>query len=716
MRMKSFARVAVALLVTWPAWAAADPVDTGGPFALSSRLTLRGEFDRAAVSLPRRPSEARAAALREWLDAFADLNQQREELRAVDHQTRKAKAVELADEGKWGEAAAALRQAATTCQYRIFVDPYQADGETAFRNQDWVRKIARGAAAEAELLRRRGQWEDAAEIYQELQAVFRDDKSYREQAKACWRHARLEMIYEPEKREWENALDGIDMRLVEQALGRVELNYVRPPDLRAAATEGLEALLPLADTPQLQKTFPTLGDNVRCVRFRGRIQTLIGQVRAADAVFSRNVHTILKDAIAINADTVALPPELIITEFFEGFTEPLDRFTAMIWPSELAEFKKHTTGKFSGVGIQIALENGRLTVSTPLPDTPAYEAGIMRGDVIIAVDGKDTKGITLTQAVRWITGPPKTPVTLRIQPADNGKPRDVTIVRDTIVIKTVKGFRRADDGKSWEFMIDPDQKIGYVYVTNFQEDTVADLDRCITGLARDGLRGLILDLRFNPGGLLSSAEEMCQRFLDRGDLIVTTKGRGDLRYDRKAGPGPRYPDVPLIVLTNSFSASGSEIVAGAIQDHGRGPILGERTFGKFSVQHVIRLAGDVARLKLTTAQWFTPNQKSRQRDEDSTEWGVEPDIKVTLMPKEHRKVLDLRRDNDVVRGKNQTARPATAPASQPASTQPDDDGPPAPDVDPQLEAALLVMRVKLLSELPWPANLRADAQPVGGAE
>jgi carboxyl-terminal processing protease len=416
-----------------------------------------------------------------------------------------------------------------------------------------------------------------------------------------------------------------------------------------------------------------------------------------------------------------------------GALEPLDDFTTMIWPEEAEEFEKHTRGDFIGVGISIIKNRlDEIEVVTPLADTPAYRAGIQAGDIITKVDGVEIKDYSVNKVVHTITGPQDTAVTLTIRRDD--KEIAFPLVRAKVKIQSVKGWQR-DTDDDWSFWRDQENGIAYIRLDNFQRNTPDDLQDAMSELQADGVKGLILDLRWNPGGLLDSAWQISSLFLKRGDSVVSTKGR--LRAEDQQlfapGDGP-YTDLPLVVLVDESSASASEIVSGAIRDNHRGVVMGARTFGKFSVQNLIPLGPSQAKLKITTAHYYLPSGVSLHREPTSTTWGVEPDIPLTLVQKERIKVRMMRRNADLlgpVKPKNadddladNTAvdKPADHPAAaekkdetaaegenvadgeQVADGEKKDELPPLeqpdennrPDHDPQVDGALLLLRMKLL--------------------
>jgi len=313
----------------------------------------------------------------------------------------------------------------------------------------------------------------------------------------------------------------------------------------------------------------------------------------------------------------------IIYGALHGMLEKLDQHSAFLEREEYSELQDDTAGKFSGIGIHIGIKNGVLTIIAPIEDTPGFRAGLQSGDAIVEIDGQKTAGITLREAVKRMRGPKGTRVTLTIRRQDEEMARKVEIIRDDIVVPSVKGARIIADG------------VGYVRVTQFTEPTAEHLRQAITNLLTQKMEALVLDLRSNPGGLLKSAIEVAQLFLRKDDLIVTTRGRKGVTEEvqTRAGGQWHFVDFPMVVLVNGGSASASEIVAGALRDNRRAILLGTTTFGKGSVQSLIPLSSDQkSALRLTVARYYTPN--GRQIHEK----GIDPDIPVYVTPEEWRKV------------------------------------------------------------------------------
>jgi len=370
----------------------------------------------------------------------------------------------------------------------------------------------------------------------------------------------------------------------------------------------------------------------------------------------------------------------LFRDAIDGMLRGLDPFSNYIPEDELSEFNKSTRGKFGGIGIQIGMRRGLLAVISPLEDTPAYRAGVLAGDLIVEIEGKSTDGIRLDEAVKILTGEAGTKVTIKVRHMTGGI-EEITITRAIIEVHTVKGARR-DENSEWVYMLDEEKKIGYVRVTSFVENSVIDLRKALDSLQEAGVKALILDLRFDPGGILKTAVEMADLFLSEG-AIVKTKGRTTPYWEATATKAGTRPYCPMVVLVNQFSASASEIVSGALQDHHRAIIIGERTFGKGSVQNVIPLRGEKSALKLTTSKYYMPSGRNIHRDEemkDDDEWGVVPDIVVPMTPVEYVGIIRARQAADVIHNDN-----GRKPNGEPPKTdepKKDEPGPETPKPEP----------------------------------
>ncbi|MFH1246062.1 MAG: S41 family peptidase [Candidatus Omnitrophota bacterium] len=300
----------------------------------------------------------------------------------------------------------------------------------------------------------------------------------------------------------------------------------------------------------------------------------------------------------------------------KGMLVSLDPYSQFLDPDDYKEVKVETEGEFGGLGIQIAIKDGLLTVISPIDDTPAFRAGLKAGDRIVKIEGELTRDITLIDAVKKLRGTPGTKVSITILREGTEKLMDFTISRDIIKIKSIRYAKLFED------------KIGYIRISEFQERTPQQLEEALNQLEELGMEGLLLDLRNNPGGLLDSAVRVTEKFIPAGEIIVSTHGRftkQDMVF--RSAKKSKHRTYPLIVLISKGSASGSEIVAGAIQDYKRGILLGTQSFGKGSVQTVVPLR-DGSALRLTTSKYFTPSGRCIHGK------GITPDVVVEFEEKE----------------------------------------------------------------------------------
>jgi carboxyl-terminal processing protease len=314
----------------------------------------------------------------------------------------------------------------------------------------------------------------------------------------------------------------------------------------------------------------------------------------------------------IKRDYVEQVDDKTLLEYaIRGMLSNLDPHSSYLDAEEYKELKAGTIGKFGGLGIEVGLENGLVKVISPIDDTPAQRAGIKAGDLIIRLDDKPVKGMDLSDAVKIMRGEPGTEITLTLIRAKEEKPLTLTVKRDIINVVSVKSR-----------MLEPG--LGYVRISNFQSRTAQDMHKALESLKdenKGALQGLILDLRNNPGGILNSAVDVSDAFLTSGKIVYTEGKAAGSKHSFIAKPGDVLQGAPMVVLVNEGSASASEIVAGALQDHKRAVILGRGTFGKGSVQSIVPVTKDEA-IKLTTSRYFTPSGRSIQAE------GIKPDIEL----------------------------------------------------------------------------------------
>ena len=346
-------------------------------------------------------------------------------------------------------------------------------------------------------------------------------------------------------------------------------------------------------------------------------------------LFTRVMETVRKDYV----DGQKLTYQELVYGALKGMVDTLDPHSEFLDPEKYKELQNDTQGQFGGLGIVVTVQDNALTVVAPIEDTPGFKAGILSGDRITRIDGKSTDKMTLTDAVKSLRGDPGTEVTLSVLRPSTGQVKDHKLARAIINVDMVK-----DTNGRKEFPLD-DSKIGYVRITQFGEKTSDELDAALKKLKRGGMEALIVDLRWNPGGLLDQAVEVCEKFLPRGQLVVSTEGRTSSQSSirKVTGRSGELRNLPVVVLVNLWSASASEIVAGCLQDCAalglcKTIVVGEKTFGKGSVQSILPLDNGAA-LRLTTAKYYTPSHKVIH------EQGITPDIVVTMTDEEEAAVL-----------------------------------------------------------------------------
>lgn len=516
--------------------------------------------------------------------------------------------------------------------------------------------------------------------------------------------------YNPAGDDYTEKLRGVGPHIVIQAIQSSASDHVETVSVRELLIAGLKGVEAMLTTDDLAEAFPAMNDGEARATFLDGIRGEIERIESLNprGVGRAEIASVLTKVRTLNQRTLKLPTEAITHEFGNGAMGSLDDFSAIIWPDELQRFEKATQGNFIGVGIHIQLDEQRnIEVVTPLEGTPAHRAGIRSGDIIRSVDGRSTLGFTLNQAVEQITGPAGTTVTLGIEREvenDEGenvaKMIEVPIERARIEIQTVKGWNRTGAGEDqWDWFVDDDLGIGYVRLSQFTDSTTRDFDRAIREMQDRGLNGLILDLRFNPGGLLKEAVSISDRFVPEGPIVSTRDRYGRSGEMRRARPfRTKLDDIPVIALINEGSASASEIVSGAIRDHaalGRieGLVIGARSFGKGSVQNVWPLQGRTSAMKLTTQYYLLPRGEMIHRKPGSTEWGVEPNLSIEMLPSQVADAIMLRRRADVL--------PIDAegePIDADAEDLPDPNALIEDGMDLQLHAALVLLKSKVAGE------------------
>lgn len=375
--------------------------------------------------------------------------------------------------------------------------------------------------------------------------------------------------------------------------------------------------------------------------------------RDDDYSFVRTLVDIHRQVVANYVDNV--DESRLREAAIDGMLSQLDPFTMYVPPARQEDFERMLENSFRGVGIQLnQLDNGAVEVVTPIDGSPAFKAGVMAGDIITKVNGESIEGLRLPDVIQKISGKVGSEVKLFVHHV-TGQDIELSMMREEITIPSIKGFERKQD-TTWNYYVSKDPKIAYIRITQFTTDVAEQLRQAVTPLINDGMKGLILDLRFNPGGRLEEAVSVVDMFISKG-AIVSTKGRNRPESVRNATEAGTLPMFPMVVLVNEHSASASEIVSGSLQDNGRALVIGERTYGKGSVQEVIPLDSKGGELKLTVAYYYLPSGRLVHRKKDATDWGVQPQIVVPMDPKAEDAALRQMSERD------RFLRPATEPSA-----------------------------------------------------
>ena len=404
---------------------------------------------------------------------------------------------------------------------------------------------------------------------------------------------------------------------------------------------------------------------------------------------------------------------LLVEAAIDGMVSELDQYSSFVPPKERARFDRVLSQEFGGIGIQVNIRNDRLIVVSPTPGTPAYDAGILPGDVITRIGDTDMKGKTINAAIREMQGPIGQVVDLVILRPGQKELIEMSLTRQLITVKSIRGYEYNDDD-TWNYWVSEEPKIAYVRLSSFSRHSAEELEEVLRTLVSLKMEGLVLDLRFNPGGLLDAAIEMADLFLKSGN-IVSVRGRNVPEKSWDARRKETLPDFPMAVLINGYSASASEVLSACLQDNKRATIVGERTWGKGSVQNVIRIDDGKSVLKLTTASYHRPSgvniHRFKEMGPDDT-WGVLPDedFEIPYSRKQWVAWSVDRANRDVVKRRGsiesyqqqtkdeQDERPNRAEeknADLDPDTDPDTKTPAEPFADTQLTAAISKIKSQL---------------------
>ncbi|MCF7972249.1 MAG: S41 family peptidase [Phycisphaerae bacterium] len=580
-----------------------------------------------------------------------------------------------------------------------FASPAQ---KTTLMADPFVKETLQKAIDRAVDYEAQGKWLEAyTECYAWLKAIDPNDEVYTQYSEELWDKVVIASTFEDSPCETsKERFEGIVPEIFDRVVRTLNYYYVNNRiDYADMATKALQRCKLLTEVMTHRTIDPNdileydMPTSTQVAQWNGALDGLMSLVKGSNTgITVGSFLGLFEKVLEYNKDTIDLPASIVISQFAEASLATLDPHTTIIWPRRVQDFTKAMTNEFTGVGIEISKKNGLLTVASLLLDTPAYKAGLDAGDVIEVVDGLPTKDMSLNCAVKKITGPKGTEVKLAVRRAKDGKLKEMVITRDRIIVPTVRGWLRQEDG-SWLHMIDPDRGIGYVRITSFSGETSDDFEKVLLDLEKQGLKGLVLDLRGNSGGLLSSAVSIVDMFVKKGLIVRTQPGEGGGMPDYKmAHAKGTHPDYPMVVLVDEMSASASEIVSGALADdkYERAVLVGQRTHGKGSVQVIVTDPEYQSQLKYTMAYYHLPsgqrvNSRSDMEKLGRKDWGVTPDVKITLRSDELRKLIDIQRDNAVlVQANHDKEDEAIKKHSADEVIQ----------ADAQLEAGMLVIKAK----------------------
>lgn len=692
---------------------------------LDARAGKNAELVAAVNAIPQDGDAAQVSGLRDAAAALDKNIAKREKTRT----DKLAEVNKKLEEQLGKDTPEALSESLKLAVEMYLLTPSKGSFKTEPRIVQLIEKADKAAhAAEA-----KRDWFTANELFYRLNLLLEEEGTYKPDVRRLGLRLSMIRLYTPEQfwklrnderiqagksalppynglgEDYREKLDGIDKGMVLRAVSNASRQQIDRIPLKDVMLGGIESLRTMATTTDLDKIFTGLANADARTKFVQFLDEWTTRLSAPNTIATSNTLVdFIEDALTTNAQSVALPDSAILHEFGNGAMGKLDEFSAIIWPDELARFNRMTEGQFRGVGIQIQMddETQMIKVVTPLEGTPAQRAGIKAGDLIKKINGQSAIGISLNQAVDLITGPVDSKVIMTMERPTDGKDDggkavsediDFNLVRAVIPLATVKGWKRTGAKEdAWDWFIDRDNKIGYVRLLQFTEDTTRDLHAAIKQMqAEGGLNGLILDLRFNPGGLLTEAVSVANTFIDHG-TIVSTEGTVPGESKQATPSANLLKNVPVAVLINEGSASASEIVSGAMRHYAdKGQItailIGQRTFGKGSVQNVWPLASN-AKMKLTTQYYKLPDGRIIHRRPGASTWGVDPNLKVEMLPEQESEALKVRLDADVlpIDQKGNIITDSKTPRPDPSKLLTD-------GIDLQLQTALLVLRTKSLA-------------------
>jgi carboxyl-terminal processing protease len=565
-------------------------------------------------------------------------------------------------------------------------------------NDPFIKQVVQQAIKYSIDLELKAEWLDAYQkCYSKLIQIYEDNDTYYDHAEQLLTRADIAaFLQDTPYQTCRQRHDGIDKQMFINSVDFLDSNYVNIIDYRSMAIKAInrcKLLVEVVSNPHIE-----FNGKIRKKQQKAFLSALTLMQdeldQSSESIDKDKLINIFEKILTVNNSPrkgMGLPPALLIMQFSKGALSSLDPYTVIYWPSQAKKLEKQLTNKFTGIGIRFSKEEESPKILSVFPDTPAHKSGIEAGDIIEAVDGIAMRQMSVECVAESIAGPEGTQVTLTIRHEGHDDTIDITLRRSSIVIPSVIGWQRSETGQ-WRYMIDSQNKIGYIRISCFDSRTVEDFETTLDQLEKQGLNGLILDMRYNPGGLLNGAVEIADMFIEEG-LIARIQPRFGMPTYLSANKEKTHPDYPLVILINDFTASSAEILSGVLQEpkHNRATIVGQRSFGKSSVQSIVSHLGEGAKLKYTTAYYYLPSGKrikNRDINKNTTDedWGVLPQVNVNLRSDELRKITKIQRANES--------------ASKESTNSASDDHrysiQQTIDADPQLATAVLVLKSKII--------------------
>lgn len=678
--------------------AAIAAVNTDSNIEVIRQLICQGKFADAGKLIAQDTSGGRLKELSVIVRQYELMQARREAAREAKfkEQLAELEKLKVAADGNDANGTKSLTIVTMACEFASEAQKKE------LLSQPFVRQTIEKSIAKADEMESKGKWLDVyINCYSLLAVIEQDNRRYSDHAEKLLEKANIAASFQNSPCETSGErFEGVSESLFIKAVGVLNYNYVNPigyQDMVYASLKRCQLLAEVMDkasddaVSSFGKPFAVPERNKLGLFSSGLAAIANDMAKSMAGVSEDKFVDIFDKVLELNATTAKLPKAVVISQFAEASLEALDPYTVIVWPKQKQDFEKAMTNEFSGIGVEITKEKGVLAIASLLPDTPAYNSGLDAGDVIEKVNGTATKDLSIMCAVHMIMGPPGTKVTLTIKRPGQEQTQDVTLTRAKITVPTLRGWTRSN-GK-WQYVIDEQNKIGYVRLTNFSERTSSDFEKILNQLESQGMKGLILDLRFNSGGYLNSAVDISDKFLDKGTIVITRPRFWVSSTYASAHKSGTHPNYPLVVLVNKFSASASEIVAGALADkvHKRAILVGERTHGKGSVQGIATFPEGDAQLKYTMAYYYLPSgQRVESQDamkkQGRKDWGVGPDVEVILNAEELKDMMDVQRDNDVLVKADHDS--GSTPLKKHTLEE-------TLASDPQLETGILVIKTKL---------------------